>query len=203
MVAQAADRARRYTVEEWLDLLENSAVKYEYHDGWLVAMAGGTFDHSTIAINVIEDLRGALGGQPCRIYNSDMAVRLSPSEYRLPDATVTCDERDRGHGREVRPPRVIVEVLSDSTEAEDRTTKFALYRACPSVEEYVLIATRYQAVEVFRRASGDWPVHVYLPGEEVELRSIGVRLGVTGLYRLTEVPPPRPGPADHAPEGQG
>ena len=203
MIAQE-DRARRYTVEEWRDLLERSDIKYEYHDGWLVAMAGGTADHSTIAINVIEDLRRALGAQPCRVYNSDLAVRLSPSEFRFADAVISCDERDRGRVTEVQAPRVVIEVLSDSTEREDRTDKFALYRACPTVEEYVLIATRYQAIEVYRRAPDDWTTHVYQPGEVVELRSIAARLAVSDLYRLSEVPAAqRPGPTALATDGQG
>ena len=133
-----------------------------------------------------------------------MAVRLSPSEYRFADAVVTCDERDRGAVKEIRAPRVAVEVHSDSTELADRTEKFALYRACPTVEEYVLIATKYQAIEVYRRAPGDWTAHVYQPGELVELRSLAVQLAVSDLYRLSEVPAPRmPGPAAPAPEGQG
>jgi Uma2 family endonuclease len=97
-----------------------------------------------------------------------------------------------------------VEVLSDSTEREDRIEKFALYRACSTVEEYVVIATKYQAVEVYRRAPGDWTVHIYGPGELVELRSVAVQLPVSDLYRLSEVPAPqRPGSAPLAPEGQG
>ncbi len=182
------DRARRYTVEEWRALLEHSDVKYEYHDGWLVAMAGGTADHSRIAINAMRALEDGLGDRPCRVYNSDLAIRLSPSEYRFSDAVVTCDERDRGRVTEVQAPRVVIEVLSDSTEREDRTEKFALCRACPTVEEYLLSATRYQAVEVYRRAPGDWTAHVYQPGELVELRSIAARLAVSDLYRLSEVP---------------
>lgn len=188
MAAQQKEQSRRYTVEEWRELLESGDVKYEYRDGWVVAMAGGSANHSAIAINVIRDIQDALGDRPCRVYNTDMAVRLSPREYRFNDAVVTCDERDRGGAKEIRSPRVAVEVLSDSTEREDRTAKFALYRACPSVEEYVLVATRYQAVEVYRRAPGDWTAHIYLPGETVELACIGVRLSVSELYRLTDVP---------------
>jgi Uma2 family endonuclease len=203
MVARE-NRARRYTVEEWRAMLEYSDFKYEYHDGWLVAMAGGSLDHSRIAISVIRALEDGLGDGPCRVYNSDAAVRLSPSEYRFADAVVTCDERDRGAVKEVRAPRVVIEVLSESTEREDRTEKFALYRACPTVDEYVLIATKYQAVEVYRRAPGDWTVHVYRPGELVELRSIAVQLAVADLYRLSEVPAPqRPGLPAPEPEGQG
>jgi len=201
MVAQTEDRARRYSVEEWRALLASSAVKYEYHDGQVVAMAGGTFDHSTIALNVCGLLSTALEGTPCRVYNSDMAVRLAQAEYRLPDATVTCDERDRGRGREIQSPCVVVEVLSDSTEAADRTTKFELCRACPSVQEYVLVATAYQAVEVYRRAEPRWTFESYGPGGTVALESLDVRLAVDQLYRLTDVP--LPGSAAPAQESPG
>src|SRR5260221_719522 len=143
MVAQQ-DQTRRYTVEEWRALLESGDTKYEYHNGWVVATAGGSFDHARIALNICGMLDVALEGTPCRVYNSDVAVRLSPSEYRLPDATVTCAPRDRGRGREIQSPGVVVEVLSDSTEKEDRGAKFALYLACPSVREYMLIASDYQ-----------------------------------------------------------
>jgi Uma2 family endonuclease len=74
------------------------------------------------------------------VYNSDAAARLSASRFTYPDATVTCDERDRGNVKEVQSPRVIVEVVSDTTEAYDRGSKFGFYRACPAVEEYVLVA---------------------------------------------------------------
>jgi Uma2 family endonuclease len=86
-------------VEEWRALLEHSAIKYEYHNGWLVAMAGRSLDHSRIAINAMRALEDGLGDGPCRVYNSDAALRLSPSEYRFADAVVTCDERDRGRSR--------------------------------------------------------------------------------------------------------
>jgi Uma2 family endonuclease len=104
---------------------------------------------------------------------------------------VTCNEHDRGQATEVQSPRVIVEVLSDSTERVDRTTKFALYRACPTVEEYLLIATKYQAVEVYRRAVPRWTYQSYGPGEAVELESIHVQLVVSALYRRTDVPAPK------------
>lgn len=199
MVAQ--ESARRMTVEEWRELLAHSDVKYEYSDGWVYAMAGGTADHARIAINVIRALEDALGEAPCRVYNSDMAVRLSPTQYRFPDASVTCDERDRGRVTEIHEARLLVEVLSDSTEGDDRTDKAPLYQACPSVQEYVFIATRLQAVEVYRRPaassqSEDWTIHLYRPGEEAVLTSIDVRLPLSAFYRLTEVPAGR---RPHAP----
>lgn len=201
MVAQEAPR--HMSVEQWRELVRTSELKYEYRDGWVYAMAGGSADHSRIAINVIRALEDGLGDRPCLVYNSDMAVRLSASAYTFPDATVTCDEHDQGQVPEIQAPRVIVEVLSDSTERDDRTDKFALCRTCPTMQEYVLIATRYQGVEIYRRAPGDWTTHAYKPGEIVEFRSIDVRIPVSALYRRTTiVAPPALGPTEHGPESR-
>ncbi len=83
---------------------------------------------------------------------------------------------------------MISEVLSESTEKHDRTVKLALYRSCPSVQEYILIATEYRAVEVFRRAQPRWTYERYGPEEAVELESLDLRQPVSQLYRLTDVP---------------
>lgn len=184
----AAKEPYRIGVEEWRNLLRQSDVKYEYSDGWVYAMAGGTADHSTVALNLTHDLFDALGVGPCRVYNSDMAVRLAPSEYRFPDASVTCDARDSGSVTEITFPRLLVEVLSDSTEREDRTTKARLYRGCPTVEEYAFITTRFRAVEVYRRAGDLWTAEIYLPGDTIVLSSIDVRIPVNDLYRRSAVP---------------
>jgi len=198
MYAREGPTKRYLSVDEWRELLGTSDVKYEYHHGWVYAMAGETADHSSISINAVRALQDALGNRPCRAYNSDMAVRLAQFEYRFPDATVTGDPHDRGRITEVQSPRVIVEVLSDSTETEDRTYRFALARACPSVQEYVLIATRYQTVEVYHRGDPAWLYRSYGPGENVELESIDASLPVDQLYRLTEVP--LPGTPEDRPE---
>lgn len=184
----AAEEPRRIGVGEWRDLLLRSDVKYEYSDGWVYAMAGGTADHSTVALNLTHDLFDALGDGPCRVYNSDMAVRLSPTEYRFPDASVTCNACDIGSVTEIVFPRLLVEVLSDSTEREDRTTKARLYRGCPTVEEYAFIATRFRSVEVYRRTGELWTAEIYLPEDTVVLSSIDVRIAVDGLYRRSAVP---------------
>ena len=184
----AAEERHRIGLEEWRDLALHGDVKYEYSDGWVYAMAGGTADHSTVALNLTHDVVDALGDGLCRVYNSDMAVRLAPTEYRFPDASVTCDARDSGSVTEIAFPRLLVEVLSDSTEREDRTTKARLYRGCPTVEEYVFITTRFRAVEVYRRAGDLWTIEVYLPGDMAVLSSINVRIPVNDLYRRSAVP---------------
>ncbi len=192
MVAQPSQPSSRYmTVEEWRELQQTSPdVKYEYLNGRVYAMAGGTLDHGSIGINVCSILREKLAekGSPCRVYNSDVAVRLSPAHYTLPDATVTCDEQDRGPNLEIQSPRVIVEVLSNSTEARNRGEKFRRSREHPAVQEYVLISTKYQLVELYRRSPEGWLLHVFGPDDTIELASLGISFPIAALYKYTEVP---------------
>ena len=124
------------------------------------------------------------------MYNSDVATRLSSKRYTYPDASVTCDERDQPapDKTEVQSPCVIVEVLSDSTEAYDRGKKFSYYRACPTVQEYVIIATRYQTVEVYSRTAGSWAYDACGPDDVVELTSLDILIPVSALYRNAGVP---------------
>ena len=104
-MAAQPHNAPAITVEQWRDLQRASHdVKHEYIDGQLYAMAGGSLDHSAIAINVVIALSAALAPGPCRVYNSDAAVRLSARRSVYPDATVTCAEDDRGGVTEVRAP---------------------------------------------------------------------------------------------------
>ncbi len=192
MVAQR--KPAYMTVEEWRELERNSHdIKHEYIDGRVYAMTGGTRSHGRIGSNAFGAIEDALAakGKQCEVYNSDVAVRVSSKRYTYPDTTVTYDERDQPTREEtdILYPRVIVEVLSDSTEAFDRGQKFALYRACPTVQEYVLIATKYQAVEVHRRTSKGWTdSQFYEPGDEIELVSLGIQFPMADLYRNAGVP---------------
>src|SRR6266702_1160410 len=179
------------TVDEWRELERaRPDAKYEYIDGQVYLMSGGSLAHSRISNNTIRALEDALGSKPCYVYNSDASVRLSETRYTYPDASVSCDPHDHPTTEQlqVQTPRVIVEVLSDSTEGKDRIRKANLYHACPSIPEYMLVATRYQAVEVQRRVGNEWTLHLYGPGDDVDLASIGVCFTVATLYRGTNVP---------------
>lgn len=179
------------SVKEWRALEQaHLDVKYEYIDGQVYLMSGGSLAHARISSNTLRALEDALENQPCSVYNSDASVRLSEVRFTYSDVSVSCDTRDLPDTEqfEVLAPRVVVEVLSDSTEGKDRIKKTHLYHACPSIQEYVLIATRYQAVEVQRRAGDEWTIHVSGVGEDVELASIGVRFPIVALYRGTTVP---------------
>ncbi len=189
MVAQ---REPRYmTVDEWRALEQaNPDAKYEYIDGLVYFMSGGSLAHARISGNAVRALEDALGDSSCFVYNSDASVRLAETRYTYPDASVSCDPGDlpTTEQRQVQAPRVIVQVLSDSTEGIDRIRKAYLYHACPTVQEYLLVATKYQAVELQRRTGDEWTLHLYGPEDEIELTSIGVRLPVSALYRGTIVP---------------
>lgn len=191
MIAQ--ERPRRMSVEAWRDLARATGRRYEYSDGWVYAMAGGSLAHMRIALNMIRDIEDAMGADRCAVYGLDTAARLSPSEYRYPDVTVTCDEADRPTRDriEVQSPRVCLEVRSPSTAREDETEKAQLYRACPTIQEYGFIYTRFQLVELHRRTDAGWVSEIYRSGEVVALASIGARLPVAGIYRRTDVPEQR------------
>jgi len=172
------------SVEEYFELDRNSKdARYEYIDGHVRMLAGRTLNHSTISLNIASLLLGLLRGGPCHVYNADAKVRLSESRYVLPDVSVSCDERDRGEIDVVHSPRVIIEVISPSTEGYDRGEKFAHYRKCSTIQEYVLISTQYPSIEVFKRTKNPfWTYHIFEMGDDVALISIDVHFAVTDVY---------------------
>ncbi len=178
------------TLDEYRAMERESAERHEFLDGHVYLMAGGTRLHSVLGRNVVALLAEAVGDGSCEVYNSDMRVRLSEAVQVCPDATVTCDERDRVNGEddEIAYPRLVVEVLSPGTERADRGRKLRDYQTCPTIEEYALVSSEYQAVEVYRRGGAAWTYHRYEAGEDAELTSIGMRLPVISLYRRTAVP---------------
>ncbi len=180
----------RMSVEEYLTLDRNSTeTRYEYIDGYAYALAGGTADHARISANLIGELRDALRGGPCSFFTSDVKVRISETRYVYPDVTVSCDPRDRGTVDILQSPHLIVEVLSPSTEAGDRGAKFADYRACPIIEEYVLVNTQRQAVEVYQREQEPfWRYTSFGPDDKIELTSLGISFPVSAVYEDVVVP---------------
>lgn len=157
------------TPDEYLQLEAESPVKHEYIGGEVYAMAGATDAHVTIAGNLFALLRSHVRGTGCRAYIADMKVRIeSHNRFYYPDVMVTCDPRDTETTSYKRFPKLVVEVLSDSTEAFDRGDKFMDYQALDSLEEYVLINTRHPRVECFRRnKAGLWVLQYYTPETDV------------------------------------
>ncbi len=181
------------TPDDYLQLEAESATKHEYIDGEVYAMAGASDNHVTIALNLATLLRSHVRGTGCRAYISDMKARIEArNRFYYPDVMVTCDARDRETSDHKRFPKLIVEVLSESTEAFDRGDKFADYRTLESLEEYVLISTRHKRVECFRRnEAGLWVLQFYLPeNEKFVLESVGFANTFAALYEDAVIKPP-------------
>jgi Uma2 family endonuclease len=181
------------TIEEYHQIEEqNSEVKYEYSDGRVYAMAGGTYNHSSIALNLGAALKAHLRGKVCRVVNSDMHVlpRGDENPSYLPDVTVTCNPDDyQGDSTAVRSPRLVIEILSPSTAYRDRGEKLRIYKACPSMQEYVMVSTRRREVEVYRRVNAhEWKNTLYTAEETVPLMSVDLNILVSEIYADTDIP---------------
>ncbi len=173
--------------QEYLAFERASEEKHEYADGEIFAMSGGTLEHSNIAANVMGELRNGLRGRPCRVLTSDMRLKiLSTDRYVYPDVTVVCGQPAfEDATRDILlNPVLVVEVLSDSSEAYDRGDKFAQYRSLTSMNEYVLASQKTPRLEIFTRQPGGriWELCAYGPGEVAHLASVGCDLAVDAVY---------------------
>ena len=181
----ASPQQPQLTADEYLQMEAQSPVKHEYIDGQIYAMAGASDPHVTIAGNLFALLRSHVRGSGCRVYISDMKARIEAlNRFYYPDVLVTCDSRDLETPTYKRFPSLIVEVLSDSTEAFDRGDKFADYHTLESLREYVLINTKRQRVECFRRNdAGLWILQFYTPQQtSFRLDSISFEGTLDALY---------------------
>ncbi len=185
LMGEAALRARM-TPAEYLAFERASEQRHEYADGELFAMSGGTREHSLVGQNVARELGNALLERPCEVHGSDMKIAiLEISRYFYPDVSVVCgeamfadDQRDS-----LINPKVIVEVLSETTERYDRGDKFALYRKIGTFQEYVLASQSEPLVEHYSRLpDGTWLYRALGPDERLVLPSLGCEVAVERLY---------------------
>jgi Uma2 family endonuclease len=166
----ASPQNPNFSPSEYLQIEEQSPIKHEYIDGHIYAMVGASGAHNIIAGNLIALLRNHLRGSGCRVYFSDMKVSIeSRNRFFYPDLLVTCDNRDSDQKAPYYKsfPSLIVEILSPSTEAFDCGDKFEDYQALDSLQEYVLISSKRQTVQCFRRNSqGLWVMQSYTQTQE-------------------------------------
>lgn len=143
------------SVGEYLDIERDSSVRHEYVGGELYAMTGASRAHNRIALNIARNLADAAEGSPCRVYISDMKVKVEDAFY-YPDVVVACEEPPEDEYVE-DAPCVVVEVLSPSTEATDRREKLAAYQNLPSLKMYVIVSQNERLVTHYARdESGRW-----------------------------------------------
>jgi Uma2 family endonuclease len=171
------------TVEEYLEWELQQEIRHEYFEGEVVAMTGGTIPHNDLAINLLTVLRPHVRDKKCRINIADVKVRITSRIYFYPDLVVSCDERDRNAIKLIEYPKLIVEVLSPSTEAGDRGRKFNHYRSLETLQEYVLIGSEQISVECFRRGEGKrWLYTPYNIGDVITLESIDWSCPIEQIY---------------------
>jgi Uma2 family endonuclease len=153
-----AEPAKRLTEIEYLDLERNLESKNEFFGGEMLAMSGGTPLHSQIAANLAREFGDNLKGRDCIPYNSDLRLKVEATGlFTYPDLSVVCGRLQFAPGTDdtVVNPRLIIEVLSDSTEAYDRGKKFENYRQMPSLREYLLVSQKGPRIEQFVRQENE------------------------------------------------
>lgn len=182
----------RYTFAEYLEIEAVSReVRHEYVGGEIFAMAGGTVEHSALATAIVGLLFAHLRGTACRPHGSDLRISIPSADVATyADAAVVCEpiERDPQSPTHVINPRVIVEVLSPTTERYDREQKRLYYQQLDSLCEYVLVAQDRRHVELWRREADAWVCTTHGPDARVSLPSIAFELTVAELYDAAGLP---------------
>jgi len=179
---------QKYTLEEYLELDKNSEEKYEYLDGEIFAMAGGSRNHARLGFDIGSLFSQKLKGRNCEAFNSDMRVKVPAAlPYRYPDVSVVCGEPvfENLNGQEMLVnPVLIVEVLSPSTAAYDLNEKFTAYQSIESFGEYLLVSQdRPHVIQHIRQSPGRW-LRIDISGldAEVTLESVNVTLLLSEVY---------------------
>ena len=171
--------------EEYLQFEENSPTRHEYVNGYVHAMSGASMAHNRIVSRLHTALANRLGNGPCETFTNAQKLKVdteSDKDYYYPDIMVTCDTsgwRDLW----LLNPRLIVEVLSPSTQHIDQREKASIYRKIESMEEYVIAAQSSWRLTIFRRADG-WVADIVSgPDAVAEFRSLGVSVPLAEIYR--------------------
>jgi len=181
----------RYTFADYLLLEQESSTRHEFLDGEIVAMAGGTPEHAALAMAAGRQLGNQLQGTKCRVFSSDLRVRVPATGLTTyPDVTVVGGrtERDPESEATVTNPTVVVEVTSDSSEDYDRGGKLSQYQTIPSVTAVVIISHRESRVEVWSRTGSDWARTEARRGQQVAIAPLGANIDVDALYAAGQEP---------------
>lgn len=186
----------RMSPKEYLAWEAEQPLRYEYLNGEVIAMTGGTIPHNQVAVNLAALLKSHLRGKG-KVLTSDAKVAVSETgPFHYADVSVTCDERDRSARQYIRYPCLAVEVLSPSTEAIDRGEKFRQYRRIETLREYVLIDPDRPGLECYRlNERGNWELVQSVDDEadpattEIHLASLDCRFPLALLYEDIELLP--------------
>ena len=188
---QAALKRNVISVEDYLAGEEASRIKHEYVDGAVFAMAGATPEHNEIAINITSAIKTHLRGKPCRVFISDVKLRIEiegEETFYYPDVMVGCDSRDKHH-LYLRYPKLLVEVASESTERLDRREKRLAYQTVATLEEYLIVSQERPEGTIYRKSNQWQPEDFKGLSETLDLHSIALRLPLPVIYEGVSIAP--------------
>lgn len=190
----------KYSLEEYFDLDAKSEARLEYWDGEIFDMSGVDPDHDQIGSNLNLYLRLKLQGEPCRAYLANTRIKVPTlPPYRYGDLSALCNEPQYekiGGVRTLVNPALIIEVLSESTEAYDRGSKFTHYKSIPSFCEYLMVS-QYEphVTHLVKQADGNWIHYEYNDLDAVvKLASLGCELTLREIYENVSFDTPNPHP---------
>ncbi len=175
------------TPEEYLAIERSAEYKSEYFNGEMFAMAGASKEHNLIVANIIRVFGNQLLESDCNVYPSDMRIKVaSIGKYTYADVSVGCgDEQfEDDESDTLLTPVVIIEILSDSTEAYDRGKKFKFYQTIPSLKEYILVSqTPYRIEQYIRQNERIWTYTEYHDADDIaQLNTIKCELRLRDVY---------------------
>lgn len=192
MPVEAKQQAHYYTQDEYLAFEESADFRNEYHDGEIIAMTGGTFNHNRIAGNIYAALNFALKNQEnYDIAMGDVKVWIPQSQrFLYPDVMVTTGQPQYYENRSdtITNPLVIIEVLSKSTQNYDKGDKFRYYRTLPSFQEYILISQYEYNIEQYTKISEyEWRIfYQFEPSAVLELTSFPFKIPLLDIYNKVD-----------------
>lgn len=183
---------KKLSIEEYLEFERSSAEKHEYFQGEVFVMSGAGTRHNIIFSNLFTAIGIHLKGKPCRPYGSDMRVHIPENTlFTYPDISIFCGDLIILDSKEdtVIGPTIIIEILSPSTKNYDRGDKFKLYRAVPSLKEYILVDSQAINIEVFRiNSTGHWELEEYkLLTEQLHFPSLELSVSLSDVYEGTKL----------------
>jgi Uma2 family endonuclease len=183
-VSRVAERSR-FTSDEYLAWERAQPVKHEFFEGEVFAMAGGSPRHNALCVRTTIALNAALHGRGCVEFSSDQRIGIGPgTRYVYPDVSAVCGgvELQDGTSDVIVNPKIVVEILSQSTEQYDRGLKWVSYQGLPSLTDYVLVSQSEARIEHYRRdAGGRWSYRSFGLGERIELTG-GAALDVDAIF---------------------
>ena len=178
-----AGPAHKLLLDEFLTWENAHAERHEFYRGEVFAMVGARRVHGLIAGNLFAMLKSHLKGSACRAFVADMKIQVADDALFYPDVFVTCDAQDLKTELVFRQPKLIVDVLSPSTEAFDRGVKFAAYRQIDALQEYLLIDLDRRRVEVYRRNErGNFELHDQTGRAQLQLTSVDLTMAMCEVF---------------------